>query len=280
MKSATPQLAALINSGVFVMADLYTFTLSSGAVFRAGSADIDLPWNGNTFPSTRIKRSKTKTTVGVEVDELDVSIYGNATDAQGLTFVGGLGVGSLDGAVLTLERAFLPDWQSPVTGTLIHFLGDVADIKFGRSEAQLKVKSLLNRLNIQMPRNLYQPGCLHTLYDAGCALSKAAFGVNGTVQSGSTATAIHVSLGQADGTFSLGTITFIGGQNAGASYTVKTHGGGILTLTRPTLVIPTAGDGFTVYPGCDKQQATCQAKFSNLAHFRGFPYVPAPETAY
>jgi hypothetical protein len=33
-----------------------------------------------------------------------------------------------------------------------------------------------------------------------------------------------------------------------------------------------------VYPGCDKQQATCRGKFANLARFRGQPYVPAPET--
>ncbi|MDD5247814.1 MAG: DUF2163 domain-containing protein [Rhodocyclaceae bacterium] len=280
MKSATPQLDALLNSGLFVMADLYTFTLSSGAVFRVGSADIDLTWSGHAFPATRIKRGKTKTIVGVEVDELDVSIYGNATDAQGLTFVGGIGVGSLDGAVLQLERAFLPDWQSPVTGTLIQFYGDVADIKFGRSEAQIKVKSLLNRLNIQMPRNLYQPGCLHTLYDAGCGLNKAALGVAATLQSGSTATALHTGLAQADGYFALGTVLFTSGQNVGASYTVKTHAGGVLTPSRPIVVAPAAGDTVVVYPGCDKRLATCSAKFGNLGKFRGYPFVPAPETAY
>jgi len=34
------------------------------------------------------------------------------------------------------------------------------------------------------------------------------------------------------------------------------------------------GDGFTVSAGCDKQFATCKAKFANQANFRGFPYMP------
>ena len=35
-----------------------------------------------------------------------------------------------------------------------------------------------------------------------------------------------------------------------------------------------AGDEFTVTAGCDKQFATCQAKFANGVNFRGFPHMP------
>ena len=34
------------------------------------------------------------------------------------------------------------------------------------------------------------------------------------------------------------------------------------------------GDTFTVTAGCDKQFATCQAKFANAVNFRGFPHMP------
>jgi len=47
----------------------------------------------------------------------------------------------------------------------------------------------------------------------------------------------------------------------------------------PVPIAPSAGDALTVYPGCDKQQSTCSAKFNNLQHFEGFPYIPTPETA-
>jgi hypothetical protein len=43
--------------------------------------------------------------------------------------------------------------------------------------------------------------------------------------------------------------------------------------------MPVAGDNFVVYKGCDKTMTICQNRFSNLANFRGFPFVPPPELA-
>ena len=34
------------------------------------------------------------------------------------------------------------------------------------------------------------------------------------------------------------------------------------------------GDTFTITAGCDKQFATCGAKFANAVNFRGFPHMP------
>jgi hypothetical protein len=55
---------------------------------------------------------------------------------------------------------------------------------------------------------------------------------------------------------------------------------GFRTLSRiPLQSTPTPGDTFTVYQGCDHTPGTCASKFSNLANFRGFPYVPPPQMA-
>ena len=43
--------------------------------------------------------------------------------------------------------------------------------------------------------------------------------------------------------------------------------------------IPQPGDTFTVYPGCDRRQVTCDTKFHNIVNFGGTPFVPIPETA-
>ena len=43
-------------------------------------------------------------------------------------------------------------------------------------------------------------------------------------------------------------------------------------------VAPGIGDTFTAYPGCDKLQNTCNTKFTNIAHYRGYNYVPPPES--
>ena len=38
-----------------------------------------------------------------------------------------------------------------------------------------------------------------------------------------------------------------------------------------------AGDAFTLRAGCDKQFATCRAKFANAVNFRGFPHMPGDD---
>jgi hypothetical protein len=48
----------------------------------------------------------------------------------------------------------------------------------------------------------------------------------------------------------------------------------------PFPYVPEAGDTFNLVPGCDGRQVTCSAKFNNIVHFRGYPYIPVPETTY
>lgn len=59
------------------------------------------------------------------------------------------------------------------------------------------VKSPLELLNIQMPRNVIQPGCRHTLFDTGCTLSAAAFTTSGACVAGSDVVNIKTNLAQA-----------------------------------------------------------------------------------
>jgi uncharacterized phage protein (TIGR02218 family) len=144
---------------------------------------------------------------------------------------------------------------------------------------------------MQMPRNTLQPNCIHTLFDSGCTLLKAAFQVAGVVTAGSGSSSILASaLSQATGYFDLGTIAFTSGVLNGVVRSVKTYTNvaGVKTIVpaialspvgSSTPTAPANGDTFSIVPGCDKTQSTCTSKFANLAHFRGFPYIPVPETA-
>lgn len=282
MKAASAQLIALLDSGKFFMADLYDFVTVGGTHYRYTSADIDLAWNGNTYSSKglRLKRSRTRIVRGLEVDTLDITVNPTSADLiGGVPFLQALGTGALDGAEVTLYRAYMETWGDTTPGALWMFSGKISEVSMSRTEANLKVKSDLELLNIQMPRNLYQPGCIHTLYDTGCTLSQAGFGVNNTAQAGSTKTSIVNSLAQASGYFDQGKLVWNTGANAGVTRTVKSYVPGTLALALPLPYTPAAGDTFTVYPGCDKQQSTCTSKFNNLANFRAYPYIPVPETA-
>jgi uncharacterized phage protein (TIGR02218 family) len=283
MKTVSPALMTLLQSGQeLVMADLYSFKLANGTTLNYADFDVDLVANSVTYSSQgpALKRGTTRTVIGVEVDTLDVSMYPHPTDTiNGVGFLAAASNGLFDGATLTLYRAFLNPVPN-VVGTVILFVGDLADLSIGRTGIDIRINSALAALNIQMPRNLYQAACLHSLYDADCGASRAAFSVNSNVRSGSTALSIVTGLGQPDGWFARGYITMTGGANSGVTRTVRWHSGGTVGLLSALPAAPNVGDPFTLWPGCDKSMATCKNKFNNLGNFRGMPFVPSPETAY
>jgi uncharacterized phage protein (TIGR02218 family) len=284
MKNITTTLRThLQGGGPFTMADLYTITMASGAVLRWTDFDVDIvhPTSGQTHSSTGpvLKRGKTRLVIGVEVDSLDVNIYPTANDLiNGVSLLSAAQAGAFDGAMLTLERAFLS--PSPTAVGVVHlFYGRFADLQLGRTALQCRINSGTESFIVQLPRNVYQPGCVHTLFDSGCGLARTAFASTTSVASGSTAVLLNCSLGQAAGYFDRGYVMFVGGVLDGVRRTIKSHTAGVLNLFSPLPSVPTVGASFTAYPGCDKLQATCTSKFSNVINFRGAPYIPAPETA-
>ncbi|HAV3502000.1 TPA: hypothetical protein JIE16_002807, partial [Acinetobacter baumannii] len=132
---------------------------------------------------------------------------------------------------------------------------------------------------LQMPRNLYTPGCLNTLFDSACGLLSADFAVNTTIGPNSTPSRILCDLSQPQGWFTQGVVEFLEGANIGIKRTVRLHESGALLLTLPLLDMPVIGEAIRVYPGCDKRLDTCTNRFNNRARFRGAPFVPVPETS-
>lgn len=281
MKSASAGLIAMLqNNDQFFLADLYTFTLQNGNVYRYTDADIDLVYGGNTFihNELRFKRSGTKITTGIEVDTLNIDIYPQYTDSMnGIPFLKALAQGQIDGASVKLERAIMTTWGDLSNGVIVMFLGRISESNFTRTYAKLSVKSELELLNIQMPRNLYNLSCSHAVYDAGCTLLKSSFATNSSVNVTSTKTIIYFNDTHSDGYFDQGLIEFTSGVNNGLKRTIKTHLSGSLEIALTLPNTPSVGDTFIVYAGCDRTKDTCTNKFNNLQHFRGFPYIPPPE---
>ncbi len=284
MKNLTPALTAhLAAGGPFIKADLYTITLVSGEVLRWADFDRDIthPGNAYVYASTgpALTRGRTRVVLGLQVDTLDLSIYPRDTDLlAGETLLAAAAAGALDRARVVLEHAFLNTDGSAV-GVVNLFSGRCADIQLSRTEIKIAVNSDLEALAIQLPRNLYQAGCVHTLFDAGCGLDKGSWGVSSAVAAGVTASSLPCGLSQVAGWFTRGTVRFISGDLLGVSRTVKSYSPGIVQLFSPLPAVPAVGDLFIATPGCNKLQATCSGKFNNLSHFRGCPYIPEPETA-
>jgi uncharacterized phage protein (TIGR02218 family) len=283
MKAASPELIALLSgAGQFVMADLYTITLVGGSVLRYSAAPTALSANGYTFPlGPKFERSKTKVVIGTQVDELEVRIYIEPTDlVGGVPFLQAAWQGQLDGALLQLERAFMPSYGDTSPGTVVLFTGRISDIECTRTGVDLKCRSHLELLNIQMPRRLWQASCTHAFGDAMCQFDRSSMQAMFPAGSGSTPVQIATSVTPSPPSLYIqGSLIGVTGANTGSSRSVANMVGGWIYVKLAFLSPVSPGDQFQLLPGCDRTLSTCTNVFNNAIHFGGFPNIPTPETA-
>lgn len=286
----------------YIIAHIYEFQSAAGALDYFTDFDTDIPAYGVIYKSggLRIEGLRMKLATGIAVDEQDVTIWASPTDTLfGANFLTGMAEGLMDGGTISRGRLV---WQ-PLTGDVSldilqppiaawrMFLGYMSTIeKLGRASVQFKVKSPLVKLNIDMPRNFYQPGCLWSVFDdsittgnagVGCTLFGPDYAVAGVVSAGMTAIVIPVSGGVVNpvgadtiGNYQRGRIVFTSGVNDGLMTTIDSNDDVALYLAYPLNAIPSVGDMFNYYPGCSKTFNTCNVKYSNTANYRGYDLVP------
>ncbi|HGH3640651.1 TPA: DUF2163 domain-containing protein [Acinetobacter baumannii] len=284
MRAASEKLIALLDANQFVMADLYTITTIQNDIYRYTNYDFDLIVAGELYHSDGpiISRDGITLSLGVEVDNLSITI--DVTDEEtfeSLRIVQAFHNGQMDGARFKLERIFM-DASTPTdtsAGKIKLFEGRIIEPEFDRNTIQASVASDLDELNVQMPRNLYQPSCSNTLFDHACGLNRENYALETTIAAGSTASRILCDINQPQGWFTQGVIEFLEGGNKGLKRTIRLHELDVLLLTLPLLEYPEVGQRIKVYPGCDKRLETCQNRFNNFARFRGAPFIPIPETS-
>ena len=303
MKNASAATKTILSSGSYRLADLYSITLPNGGA-TTYLTSFDSVLTAAIYPSGTqntyltgytITRGATTQTVGVDSQELELTISPQFDSPGGPPLLSGYSIlqaarlGLLDQAGVTFAKLYMSATASSSNtldtspGAVSWFVGSVADMDIDRFDVKLKIASgLLVLAQTQMPRNLFQAACVHTLYDSGCTLLKSSFTVSGSITGVFNNGKFDTNLTQADGYFDLGVIKFTSGANSGYQATVKTYlnAGGLLQLAIPFSAQVNIGDTFSIYPGCDHLQATCSTKFSNLAHFKATPYVPVVETLY
>jgi Phage conserved hypothetical protein BR0599/Uncharacterized conserved protein (DUF2163) len=318
MGSISPALITLFNNVVARTSDLfvwriYTITLFGGGVLRFADADFDIkavastgPLNvaGQTYPASTVRiderQSKTQAhwKIGLDTDQYTLVVMPRPVDlVTGEAFpdtIGGVPwlraaqSGALDAADFQVDECYfdtLPAWPIPPGGasplgcrTL--FAGTIAEVDTTNAIAVLTVNDYRSLLSYNMPRHYYEAQCRHTLFDVGCTLNAANYGVNGAVGAGSTASSIFapgLARPQGSGTYTLGRIVFTSGYNATFQRTIKSWDGSFtLSMLNPLPFPPAADDTFTVYPGCNKLLSTCGA-FGNTINYGGQPFIPQPE---
>ena len=283
MRAMSTALLNFLNSTTqLVTVDLYTFELRNGVTLRYCDASNDTTYGGFTYLAAPagLTRSKIRWVVGTEVDSLDIVFQSDSSIVvNGTPLLAAAVLGLFDNARVTLQRLFMSDWSTPVD-VLLLFQGATAPAELLRDAVHLTVKSDLDKLNVMIPPNLFQSSCMHSLYDSGCTVKAATYRVSGTASSVNSNGGIVTTLSTADNYFQMGAIKFTSGANVGLTRTVKTYAGGVVTPTKAFPYAIANGDAFTITPGCDKtMNGDCRNKYNNLSNFKGFPFIPVPETA-
>lgn len=276
--------SALLNylfaSDEFQFCDLYELTLENGNVYRYAQYDKDVVISGTAYSCKGpiFKRNRIKLSGSITVDKLTVTVNADVNDkVENVPLLEMAHNGGLDNSRLTVLRSFF-NTDGSIAGSVMLFSGYV-DIKDGGGlELSLEVKSSVQLLNVDYPLRKYYPTCPWNLYGAGCALNKESWATSGTITAVTDAQTFRCNLSFGAGYYDQGIITWITGNNAGVTASIKrSRADGTLVVLMPLVSIPVAGDTFKIYPGCDKTATTCRDKFNNASHYRGTPFVPLKE---
>lgn len=288
MKQASDKLKRLLlESQTFYSTDLYRITLTDETVLHYTAADIPLIVGDVRYLPLAIMRDGTTQSNDISVDEMHLTLTVSPSERldSNATIMQAVVAGRFADAKLELFRLFVPEPfglamdRIDAEYALLWWLGRLNIESAGGVTIEATVASMTELLNVKFPTHLYYPPCIYTLGDKGCGVDLTLFRKAGTA-SGGTRSAIQSTLHLAEGYLAQGSITFTSGRNTGVTRTVRSNDRNEITVVMPFYYPPAAGDTFHILPACDKSMACCKARFNNLARFRGYPFIPVPETAY
>lgn len=283
----------LLDSEQFVYAECFTIEPLVGDPLRYTNApkDVTIVPVGEgpsleTYASGQVLISGLRSTtgIGIEVDEQQIEIaYDNEILYQAyLTWPQALAQGRLDGATVRRDRVFAEAWGSPWVGGVKMFEGLVSNLdQVGRQSAVLNVKSDLVLLNVQMPKDLWQPQCKNTWADGkGCVIDRTAHTVHTTVGAGSPTRTFLPWTGATDA-FQMGTAQIESTDNVTRIRTIlKVEVGVGVHLIYPLDFDPPVGADVAYQPNCRRLFDNCGDYHASPDEvFLGFPFVPVAETA-
>lgn len=275
MKTISNALQTHLDSGATTLCWCWKLTRRDATVSGFTDHDVDVVFDGVTYlASSGFTASEVQSSLGLAVDNLTVS---GALSTEALQ-EDDLAAGLYDDAAIEIWRV---NWQAPDQRVLMR-KGNLGEVTRGRVAFQSEVRGLAHRLNQPVGR-AFLHNCDADLGDGRCGvdLANPAFNGNGTVASVLTQERVFTADGLGafeNGHFTAGRILWTSGANAARAMEIKSHAlvGATVTieLWQAMSEVIAAADAFTVTAGCDKSFATCKARFSNGANFRGFPYMP------
>lgn len=175
-------------------------------------------------------------------------------------------------------RIWVVCWKDLTLGAGLAKQGFLGDIEYTSDRAYTtELRGLLQRLQQNIGRT-YGVDCqVRDFGDAECTVDVPGLTIEGEVTAVTSRRRFNATLTGGDltpGYYSLGTITFLTGDNATYSRELKRDNEddvrGHLSVWDQFPEVVQVGDTFELAPGCDRNKSTCKDKYSNLLNFRGY----------
>jgi uncharacterized phage protein (TIGR02218 family) len=241
--------------------DLYEFTQGAEA-WRKTSADHAVHFRAQDYETCEISSPRgIRFTQERNTSSLEITLP--KSDPVAALFIGPLPPNPVGIVVYRAQRQDLEFF--------VRFSGRVASADFDGALATLKCVSTEAALDRMVPGIVFQSQCNWLWGGTGCGQDPEDYCEEGTV-SAVSGFDLHVGLpvSHEDGYFRAGRVR----STAGERRQITSHEGGHLTLNAPFKALA-VGETVSLYPGCQRTEADCAAKFNNLIHFMGFPRMPS-----
>jgi uncharacterized phage protein (TIGR02218 family) len=273
--------------------ELYKVTLRDGTVLRYCDTNLDIAHDVGDGAGVQIwrgglglDRSEVRTGIDLQIDDLTITVRNADLTMGGVTrsIAHWAKVRKFHGAQVDI---YLYDYKRAASAPHSTWLIQGV-VKATLDEVEFLLESFMSRLDVQIPRTVFQAECNNALYDEWCTVVKATFEVTSTVSAATISTVTHGTLTPAvppflhtyeDGYFDWGEIEFTSGNLLGLKQTIARYVAAtkVLSMFAPFPEVPNVDSSIKLWPGCHKTVADCRDKFNNLLNFRGFPYMPAFE---
>ena len=184
-----------------------------------------------------------------------------------------LAAGRWDGAALELR---LTQWEAPGETWLLLARGEIGAVSRKGREFSAELIGAAAVLGAPVAPST-TPDCRARLGDKACRVDMAGRRriVAVTSVAGARVAVDGLEMGGlAAGAYAFGTLRWMTGANAGLTQAILDNDGAELTLADPPGFAVAAGTLALLTEGCDRQAATCSARFGNIANFRGEPFLP------
>lgn len=156
MKTASNAIRSLLAAESAETCDLYTLTLSNGAVYRFASYSSDVSFGGVTYDHKKFlfRRQQVKLSGAPSVDTLGVTVYCQPDDTiGGVPFMQACHDGALDQSTMLLSRAYF--YGGECVGILDIFSGRCEVHSSGGLCVNLNIKSVLQGLAAPIPVRMF-----------------------------------------------------------------------------------------------------------------------------